>query len=124
MTSAPHTIGVEQTVAVASRMMQQHHVRHLPVLHGGAVVGVLSERDVSLIESFPDVDASKIKVEDAMSQLPFVTSPETPIDQVAGEMAEYKYGSAIVVRGGKVVGVFTTVDACRALSDIYRGRAR
>ena len=39
MTSAPHTIGIEQTVATASRMMKQHDIRHLPVLHGGKIVG-------------------------------------------------------------------------------------
>src|SRR5437879_4833811 len=46
MTPAPHTIGVEQPLAVAAALMQAHHIRHLPVLHGGKLVGILSERDV------------------------------------------------------------------------------
>jgi acetoin utilization protein AcuB len=39
-------------------------------------------------------------------------------------MAEHKYGSAIVVQNGQVVGVFTTVDACRALSELLGTRLR
>ena len=37
-------------------------------------------------------------------------------------MAEHKYGSAIVASNGNVVGVFTTVDVCRAFSELLRGR--
>jgi acetoin utilization protein AcuB len=122
MTPAPHTIGIEQTVATASRMMKQHDIRHLPVLHGGKIVGVLSERDVALIETFKELDPHKVTVEDAMSQIPYVAAPDTPINQVARDMAEHKYGSTIVVEHGKVIGVFTTMDACRALAETLESR--
>lgn len=124
MTSSPVTIGVEQTIAHARKVMREHRIRHLPVLHGGKIVGLLSERDVALVETLKDVDPAKVTVEDAMTQDPYTTEPDTTIDRVAAEMAEHKYGAAVVVQNGKVVGVFTTVDACRTLSEIFEGRLK
>jgi acetoin utilization protein AcuB len=49
-------------------------------------------------------------------------SPDSPLDEVALEMAENRYGSAIIVQDKKVVGIFTTVDACRALAAILETR--
>ena len=56
MTAVPHTIGAEQTLAKAEKMMNDYKIRHLPVLKGGQLVGILSEGDVRLVESFRDVD--------------------------------------------------------------------
>jgi acetoin utilization protein AcuB len=122
MTTTPHTIGSEQTIAKAASLMSEHHIRHLPVLHGGRLLGVLSDRDVKLIESFRDVDATKTSVEEAMTELPYTVEPETPLDQVVRSMAEKKFGSAVVVQNQKVVGIFTTVDACEALSELLQTR--
>jgi acetoin utilization protein AcuB len=124
MTQSPVTIGVEQTIAHARDVMHEHHIRHLPVLHGGRIVGLLSERDVALVESLNGVDPTKVTVEDAMSQAPYTTRPDTTIDRVSSEMAEHKYGAAVIVQNNKVVGVFTTVDACRTLAEIFDGRLK
>jgi acetoin utilization protein AcuB len=122
MTTAPHSIGSAQSLAVAHQMMHQHRVRHLPVLDGGALVGLLSERDVALILAIKDVDASKATVEDAMSSVVYTARPEAPLDEVVREMAEHRYGSVVITSNEKVVGVFTTVDACRALAELLHGR--
>jgi acetoin utilization protein AcuB len=122
MTTTPHTIGSEQTIAKAAALMSEHHIRHLPVLHGGRLLGVLSDRDVKLIETFRDVDATKTRVEEAMTEQPYTVDPETPLDQVVRTMAEKKFGSAVVLQNHKVVGIFTTVDACQALSELLQTR--
>ncbi|HEU4581426.1 MAG TPA: CBS domain-containing protein [Polyangiaceae bacterium] len=122
MTTTPLTIGSEQTIAKAASLMSEHHIRHLPVLHGGRLLGVLSDRDVKLIETFRDVDASKTRVEEAMTEQPYTVDPETPLDQVVRTMAEKKFGSAVVLQNQKVVGIFTTVDACQALSELLQTR--
>jgi len=124
MSTSPHTIGVEQTIATAAKMMADHHVRHLPVLHGGKVVGLLSHRDVNVIETLKDVDPKVVTVEEAMSTSPYMTDASTPVTEVASEMAEKKYGSAIVMQSDKVVGIFTTVDACRTLAEVFETRLR
>lgn len=122
MSVGPHTIGQDQTLAVAHDMMRTHKIRHLPVLDGGKLVGMLSERDLALIETLRDVDASKVQVADAMSQQVYWVSPTAPLDEVTGEMAEHKYGCAVVMDNHKVVGVFTTVDGLVALHELLHTR--
>jgi acetoin utilization protein AcuB len=122
MTTQPYSIGEDQTMATAHRMMRAHHIRHLPVLAGGKLVGVLSDRDLRLVESLRDVDVDQVHVEEAMSANPYVVSPDAPIDEVVATMAEHKYGCAVVMHNHELVGIFTTVDACRAFAEMLHGR--
>jgi CBS domain-containing protein len=46
MTPGPHTISPAQPLTIARRQMLDHEVRHLPVLEGGRIVGLISERDL------------------------------------------------------------------------------
>jgi|APLak6261665176_1056049.scaffolds.fasta_scaffold20820_2 acetoin utilization protein AcuB len=118
MTPAPHTIGVRLSLADAAKMMKKFKIRHLPVLENGALVGVLSERDVQMISSVSELDPSCILVEDAMTQAPWTVKPETSVREVAKAMADKKLGSAVVVENDKVVGVFTTTDGMRCLAEL------
>ena len=101
---------------------ESHHIRHLPVLHGGKLVGMLSDRDLHLIETLRDVDPEKVTVEEAMSPAVYSISPRAPLDDVVREMAHHKYGCAVIEDNGKLVGVFTTVDAMRAFADLLETR--
>lgn len=122
MSMTPYTVGSDQTLQHAHILMHDHHIRHLPVLRGGQVVGMLSERDLALIEAFKDIDPRAVKVEEAMSTGVYEVQPETPLDVVVAEMASKKYGSAVVVKDRKVVGILTTVDVCSALAQLLHGR--
>jgi acetoin utilization protein AcuB len=122
MTTSPHSIGIEQTLSKAHSMMREHAIRHLPVLHGGKLLGMLTERDLRLVESLAGVDPAKVTVEEAMSTSVYSVSPESPLDEVVSTMGEHKYGSAVVMQNEKVVGIFTTVDVCRALAELLHTR--
>ena len=122
MTKSPHTIGHDQSLAMAHHMMTDHAIRHLPVLEGGKLVGLLSDRDLNYVQALGGVDANQVKVSEAMSAEVFTVTPSTLISQVSVQMADHKYGSAVVVEGEKVVGVFTTVDALRALTSLLEGK--
>lgn len=122
MTTQPHSIGREQPMAVAHKMMREHHFRHLPVLDAGKLVGILSDRDLHLIETLKDVDPEKVQVEDAMSTGVYAVEPDAPLDEVVAMMAEKKYGCAVVMQNQKLVGIFTTVDACRAFAELLHSR--
>jgi acetoin utilization protein AcuB len=122
MTPLPHTIAVDQTMQTAHRMMRTYQVRHLPVLGDGGLVGLVSAGDLHLVETLRDVDPAKVPVEDAMTQDVYAVRPDTPIDEVVMHMAERKLGSAVVIENDKVVGIFTTVDACRAFADTLHSR--
>ena len=51
-----------------------------------------------------------------MSTTVYAVALEQPLDVVVTTMAEHKYGSAVVMHNSTVVGIFTTVDACRMLA--------
>ncbi len=122
MTPSPHSIGYDQPLAHAHHVMRDHQIRHLPVLNRGHLVGMLSDRDLAFIENLKDVDATKVRVDDAMTPSPYSVSKSARLGDVAKEMAEHRYGSAVVMENDHVVGVFTTVDALRALADACNGK--
>jgi acetoin utilization protein AcuB len=128
MTRAPLTLGADQTLATAHRLMREKRIRHLPVLRAGKLVGILSQRDLMLIETLPDVDPSTVPVEDAMTTEVFAVSPEASLATVARKMGKGRLGSAVVMEGNRVVGLFTATDACRTLAGLLsppgRRRAR
>jgi acetoin utilization protein AcuB len=117
MTPAPHTIGRSQSLTMARRIMHEHGIRHLPVLDGGTLVGLLSERDVFLVESLPGTNPTEVRAEEAMVAEVLTTSPDAPLAEVIQEMVDRKAGSAVVMEGQQVIGVLTTVDAMTALLD-------
>lgn len=124
MTVMPHTIGVDATLEKAHNMMREFRIRHLPVLDGGELVGIISDRDLKMVESFKDVDPRTMTVSEAMTSDPFKTNPHASLADVCDEMQHHKFGSALVVDNNKLVGIFTWVDALKACSDVLRsGRA-
>jgi acetoin utilization protein AcuB len=122
MTTSPHSIGVDQMLSVAHARMREHRIRHLPVLSGGKLVGIVTERDLNLIETLRDVDPTKVSVEEAMTAEVHAVTPDTPLDEVVAEMATHKYGCVVIMQNAHVVGIFTTVDACRTLGTLLKTR--
>jgi acetoin utilization protein AcuB len=116
-------IGVEQSLTAAHEVMRSNGIRHLPVLHGGKLVGMVSQRDLHIVESLRDVSPDEVTVEEAMTQDVYAVPPRTPLREVVSEMAERKLGSAVVVEGTRIVGVFTTVDALDTLVGILADSA-
>jgi acetoin utilization protein AcuB len=124
MTLGPVVIGSDRPMAEAHRLMRERNIRHLPVVDGGLLVGLLSQRDLYLCETLDGVDPASAPVREAMTQDPYAVGPDAALDEVAETMARRKLGSAVVVEHGEVVGLFTTVDALRALSGLVRRRGR
>ena len=118
MTPTPHTVGKAQTIHFAADLMKKHGIRHLPVLHGGELLGVVSDRDVALITSLDGVDPEKVRIEEAITQEPYSVKLDSKLSEVAAHMAEHKYGAAIVMDGNHVAGIFTTVDGMKILAKL------
>lgn len=119
MTPSPITVTRTTTMARAMKMLDEHGFRHLPIVDdAGHLVGCLSERELKIVENMRVVDSAMACVEDFILGPPYAVSPETPLREVTEAMAQSKHGSAVVVEDGKVVGMFTTVNALRALSSV------
>ena len=117
MTPNPVSVQQDAELGDAVTLINTHNIRHLPVLDGDKLVGLVSERDLGLIESMLPSDWEAVSVAEAMTPAPFAVSENTMLGEVAQRMALERYGSAVVLDDeGRVRGIFTTVDAMRALA--------
>jgi acetoin utilization protein AcuB len=120
MSTQPWTIECDASIHEASELMRKHQIRHLPVLEDGRLVGVVSERDLQLLDAADGPRARTVHVNEAMTERPCIVTGDTSLDEVATIMSEHKYGSVIVVGRNGVEGIFTSVDACRVLADVLQ----
>jgi len=122
MTTTPLSVGREQTLSMAQGLMTGHKIRHLPVMSGGQLVGILSDRDLKLAMSLRGVDPELCKVGEIANEEAFLVRPDSKLDEVVELMAEKKIGSVLVVDHHRLVGIFTTTDALRAFGDLLQTR--
>lgn len=120
MTCQPWTIGPRATISAASRLMREHGIRHLPVVDGERLLGIVSERDLLWIQDLPHMDPDLAQIEDAMRTDVYVASPHDEVDRVVEQMAHHKYGCVVVKGKHRIEGIFTSVDALQVLADVLR----
>jgi acetoin utilization protein AcuB len=116
MTANPYTVDADQPLSEAHNLLYERRIRHLPVLRGSRLVGMLYERDF-VLASLGRVDLRHVKVEEAMCVAIYKVSPETPLERVAHEMSAKRLDAVVVVRDGTVAGILTSVDVCSALAE-------
>jgi acetoin utilization protein AcuB len=116
MSSVLVLIDPTRTLAEAIRLMRLHEVRHLPVVSKGRIEGLISQRDVYLVQSLERSDPTTILVSEAMTRDPYTVEPDEPVDRVCREMVRRKIGTALVSHGGRLMGLFSTTDALLALA--------
>lgn len=115
MTPSPYRIEHTDSLARAREMMAEYDIRHLPVMDGERIVGVISDRDLAMFECMDGFDTTKVDVGFVMTDKPYTVEVGTDLAQVAVTMRIKKIGSAVVTDGGQLVGLFTTVDALKVL---------
>jgi CBS domain-containing protein len=122
MTPFPWFIHIGDPLARAKEVMEQQGIRHLPVTEGDEPVGVVTARDIRLLESAiqdPQRRAA-LSVRDACVLEAFVVETSEPLDRVLLEMARHHVGSVLVVKGKKLAGIFTVTDVCRSYGEFLR----
>jgi acetoin utilization protein AcuB len=123
-TPDPITANEDMTIDDLRHLMEKHGIRHLPVLRGDTVVGVISDRDVRLVSGLTFAEKLQVQAADIMATDPLTVSATAPLDEVAYAMSEKKVGSVIVNdEDGRFLGIFTATDALNALIEIVRGDA-
>jgi acetoin utilization protein AcuB len=124
MTPFPYSIDVGPPLAEARAFLRERQIHHLPVTRDGTLAGILTDRDIKLALG-PDLDSPperELSVRDVFQPESYVVDAGDLLEDVAAAMAERHIGSALVTRGGKLVGIFTTTDACRALARVLHGQ--
>jgi len=110
-------VSVEATIGEAYQLLRDRGFRHLPVVDGGRLVGVLTDRDLRLAtSSFSEKPhAATDPVSATMSSPPLTADPLDPVEDAARIMREHKIGCLPVVDGGELVGILTGMDLLDAL---------
>jgi acetoin utilization protein AcuB len=112
MNKKPITITPDKRVGQALKLMQQHNIRHLPVMKGDRMVGWISARTLRevLLASMLEV----ITVGDVMVEAPITVTPDTSVEEAARLVHEHRIGGMPVMDGDKLVGVITVNDLLSA----------
>ena len=122
MTPFPYSLGPEDSLDTARRLMAEHRIRHLPVMVEGSPAGVITDQDIKRAAAAEGPDAPS-RVGDLTRSDACEVDISAPLDLVLSEMAARLLDSALVLKGGRLVGIFTATDACRAFAEFLRREA-
>lgn len=128
MSAEPFAIQSAEPIGRAMSMLADAGVRHLPVVEDGALVGIISDRDLraftpsALLELEHPRDIGRLiaqPVSAIMSSDVVSVDPETDVGEVVDLMLDNKIGAVPVVEAGstKLVGIVSYMDVLRALRD-------
>jgi len=120
MTKNLVTLSTKDDLVTAERLFKKHHIRHIPVVQGNNIKGMLSHTDLMRI-SFADAIDEHEEVVDTivynMFTIPQVmvhdivsVNPDTTIKEVAEILSKREFHALPVVDNGKLVGIVTTTD--------------
>ena len=119
MTRLPLEIERIDNVANAKRLMELFGIRHVPVMSGLHLKGIVSQRDILNASIRLGKDIDDLPIEEIYNPDVLTVSPLTPVDEAARQMLERGVGSAVVVDGEYVVGIFTSTDALKTLGSLF-----
>ena len=112
MTRRVVTVSPETTLAEARRLLDEHRIRHLPVLVNGRLVGIVSDRDLG---SASAADGRRTAVGRVMTPKPFTVSSDARVEEAARLMLDHHVGGLPVIDAGELTGIVTGEDLLRAV---------
>lgn len=117
MSSPAVAIPAATALSDAYRLMREKGIRHLPVLEGQELVGVITDRDLRLATSslVPSPFPPGSPVSGVMSRPPLTADAADPVEDAARTMREKKIGCLPIVEEGRLIGIITGLDLLDAL---------
>ena len=106
VTATPGTL-----VGEARRLLKRARVRHLPVVEGPLLVGIVSDRD---LRSTPN---EAVPLREVMRRPVFVLAPDTSLRRAARLLRERRFGAMPVLDGRELVGIVSVVDVLKFLGE-------
>ena len=113
MTKDPATLGPEATLGEAATLMRQEDCGSIPIVEGGRLVGIVTDRDIVIRAVAAGKDARSTKVSEVMSADPVCISPDTDVDEAAKVMADRQIRRLPVVEDGKLAGILVIGQIAR-----------
>lgn len=114
MTREVIVVPPQLNLAAANRLMERSRIRHLPVVAGGSLLGIISDRDVLRHAGALE----RTSCAEAMTPAPITCFPATSVARVAALMIEHKIDALPVVsEDGSMVGLVTSTDLLGLLVD-------
>ena len=122
MTPFPYHVRTDTPLAQVEATMAEHGIRHLPVVDGDDVVGIISDRDLKHLSTWGHHagEESELIAGDLCAHRPYLADVSDPLDRVLDAMEEKRLGAVIVLKQGELAGIFTATDACRLLAHKLR----
>jgi CBS domain-containing protein len=121
MTREVLAVPPEAKLSRAADLMTRKRIRHLPVVSGARLVGVLSDRDVLKYEP---LEVDDVRVGAAMTPAPITCLPGDTVSHAAAIMLDHKIDCLpIVDAGGSLVGIVTSSDLLLLLVENAQGEA-
>jgi len=127
MTRKVITVDLDDYLSDAITVMKNKGVKHLPVVKGDKIRGILSDRDIkecspskaTTLDIYePHYILANTKIKELMKAKVFTTTPDTPVEEAAMTMLDKNIGCLPVVEGGCVVGIISDKDIFHAMVDI------
>ena len=124
MMGSPVMLKPEDTLDLANDVISLGRIRHIPIVDGSRLVGIVTERDLigaAATQIFGLKHKSKsallksVMIKEVMKKRVITAAPDTPIKDIAHLMADKKIGCVPVIGDGIVVGLVTTTDILRYL---------
>jgi len=111
------SVDAQTSLSSAYAAMHRHGIRHLPVLSGGTLAGIVTDRDLRLATSalHPSPFPADAFVEQIMTRDPITAAPLDPVEEAARIMLSRKIGCLPVMEGDKLVGIVTGPDLLDAI---------
>lgn len=129
MTRELVTLTLNDDLYKAEKLFRKHHIRHIPIVNGDKIIGILSLSDLQRISFLDGYDANEIKIDTAIYDMlsieqvmvknPVKVKASIAIKSVVEILAKNEFHALPVVENGNLVGIVTTTDLLRYLLNQY-----
>ena len=133
MSRPPIVIGPEMSIHDALALFKKERIRRAPVIKGGKLVGIVSDKDLLNASPSPATTLSvwemnyllsKLTISEVMTKQVTTVAEDTPIEEAARIMADNKIGGLPVVKGSRVVGIITETDLFKLFIELMGAREK
>ncbi|WP_020570868.1 CBS domain-containing protein [Neolewinella persica] len=121
------SVNISQNLREVDAIIKDQHIRHVPVVSGDKIIGMLSKTDLQKISFVNTVDGDglttamydNLSIDQVMTKDVITVDKDDTILDVATILSKNEFHALPVTEGGKLVGIVTTTDLVKFLIDLY-----